>query len=300
MTEPEPEPEPNARHGLVVGVDGSPSSMVAVEWAAKDAALRGEPLTLLHVVMPPVTVSLPRVAVPAGFQRWQEDAGKVILDDAAALAEKAVTPRTVAIERRIVSGLPIVTLAEMSRHAVMVVVGCRGHGRLGRILGSVGLGLAQHGHGPVAVVHDDDPPLPESAFAPVVVGIDGSPTSEAATAQAFEEAARRGVDLVAVHACMDWSGSEHPFDERAALAAGGPEVLAQGIAGWQDRYPDVTVQRMVVTDHAAEHLVEQSRHCQLVVLGSRGLGGFAGLLLGSVSSAVVQSARAPVLVARDH
>lgn len=285
------------RRGIVVGVDGSASSTAAVEWAARDAVLRGEPLTLVHVVMPPVTLSLPRVSVPPGFQRWQENAGHLIVDDAAAMAEKAVTPRRVTIERHVVSGLPVVVLADMSRKAKVTVVGHHGHGRLGRILGSVGFGLTQHGHGPVVVVHDDEVLLPEAAFAPVVVGIDGSQASDAATALAFDEAERRGVDLVAVHACMDWSGSELPFAERAALEAGGAEVLAERLAGWQERYPDVVVRRTVVTDHAAAHLVEHSQYAQLVVVGSRGLGGFTGLLLGSVSSAVVQSARAPVLVA---
>ena len=88
----------------------------------------------------------------------------------------------------------------------MIVVGCRGLGAIGRrLLGSVSSGLVHHAHCPVAVIHDEDPLMPHPAKAPVVVGIDGSPASEPATAIAFEEASRRGVELVAVHAWSDYA-----------------------------------------------------------------------------------------------
>lgn len=286
------------RHGVVVGVDGSPSSLAAVEWAARDAAIHGEPLTLVHVLMPSVTVSLPRVELPAGFREWQEAEGRTVLDDAAKIAEKATPSDPPKIERKMITGVAIPVLAELSRDARLVVVGRHGRGRLRRLLGSVSSGLAHHAHGPVVVVDDEDPLLPDTAFAPVLVGVDGSPASEAATAVAFDAASRRGVDLVALLACLDWSGDEFPFDERSALESEGHQTLAERLAGWQEHYPDVTVHRVVVKDRAAAHLVEESKRAQLVVVGSHGFGGFTGLLLGSVSSAVLQSARTPVLIAR--
>ena len=88
----------------------------------------------------------------------------------------------------------------------MIVVGCRGLGAIGRLMGSVSWGVVHHAHCPVAVIHDEDPLMPTPAMAPVVVGIDGSPASEAATAIAFEEASRRGVELVAVHAWQRFRG----------------------------------------------------------------------------------------------
>ena len=101
----------------------------------------------------------------------------------------------------------------------MIVVGCRGLGAIGRrLMGSVSWGVVHHAHCPVAVIHDEDPLMPTPAVAPVVVGIDGSPASEAATALAFEEASRRGVELVAVHAWSDFAVAELPGVEWSDLA----------------------------------------------------------------------------------
>ena len=88
---------------------------------------------------------------------------------------------------------------------------------------------------------------------------------------------------------MDWHERESQ----------GQEVLAERLAGWQERYPDVRVKRSLVCDKPARWLLDQSERAQLVVVGSSGRGGFPGMLLGSVSSAVVQSARVPVIVVRN-
>ena len=140
--------------------------------------------------------------------------------------------------------------------------------------------------------------MPTPAVAPVVVGIDGSPASESATALAFDEASRRGVELVAVHAWSDFAVSELPGIEWSDVQKQAEETLAERLAGYQERYPDVTVRRVVVLDRPARQLLEQSEAAQLTVVGSHGRGGFAGMLLGSVSSAVAESARMPVIVAR--
>jgi nucleotide-binding universal stress UspA family protein len=193
------------------------------------------------------------------------------------------------------------TLLALSKDAEMTVVGCRGRGPINRrLLGSVSRGLIQHAHSPVAVIHDEDPLMEYPAQAPVVVGIDGSPVSEAATALAFDEASRRGVDLLAVHVWSDFALFDVPASESemTALQQRAEETLAERLAGWQERYPDVHVRSVVALNRPAHQLLEQSESAQLTVVGSHGRGGFTGMLLGSVSTAVAESARMPVLVVR--
>jgi len=199
------------------------------------------------------------------------------------------------------TGLAVPILGELSKDAEMVVVGCRGRGALARtLLGSVSTGLVHYAHCPVAVIHNEDPLTPHPSQAPVLVGIDGSPASEAATAIAFDEASWRGVELVAVHAWSDTAMFEFRVPDWSRVRSEAEELLAERLAGWQERYPDVDVVRVVECDQPARQLLEQSKSAQLLVVGSHGRGGFTGMLLGSVSTAVVHAARTPVIVARQR
>ncbi len=283
---------------ILVGVDGSPSSVAAVGWAARDAALHNLPLSLVHVLAPPVVMTFPETPMPPGYTEWQQEQGERHLREAVKVAEAC--DAALRIEAETVIGSTVPTLVDSSRDAARLVVGSRGHGLLRRsLLGSVSSSLVRHAHCPVAVIHErhpDDQPYPQTA--PVVVGIDGSPVSEAATELAFEEASLRGVELVAVYAWHDTGMLDFPGIDAAAMASDGELALAERLAGWRERYPDVTVRRVVVCDRPADQLVEQSKQAQLVVVGSHGRGGFTGMLLGSVSQAVVQSAHSPVLVVR--
>ena len=285
--------------GVVVGVDGSPSSTMAVRWAAREATMRNVGLTLVHVSNPPAV--RPAAPIPAEiYQRHREEARKV-LADAIKVAEDSVEGNRPKIDSELLSAAPVPTLIDLSKEAHMMVVGCRGQDALQRtLLGSVSTGLLHHAHCPVAVIHDEAPILLGPSQLPVLVGIDGSPASELATAIAFDEASFRGVDLVALHAWTDSDNSRVPSKQWSALQSRAAEILAERLAGWQERYPDVTVHRRLVFDRPARHLLDESESAQLVVVGSHGRGGFAGTLLGSVSTAVVHAARIPVIVARQH
>ena len=284
---------------VVVGVDGSPASKVAVDWAARDAARRGQHLKLVHVLVPPAVMAFPEMPMPPGYLQWQEEEGRKLLDSARSTVQEAVGSAHVEVSTEMVSGPSVPVLADLSTEAQMVVVGCRGRGALARgLLGSISTGLAHHAHCPVAIIHDEDPLMPHPSKAPVVVGVDGSPASEHALAIAFEQASFRGVDLVAVHAWSDTGVFEFPGADWSTLQAAGEETLGERLAGWQERYPDVLVRRVVVADKPAHQLLEQAESAQLLVVGSHGRGGFAGALLGSVSTSVVHGARMPVIVAR--
>ncbi|MBB3750733.1 nucleotide-binding universal stress UspA family protein [Mycolicibacterium sp. BK634] len=290
---------PATKYDVLVGVDGSPESKVAVDWAARTAALRGLSVRLVHVLNPPVVMAFPEVPTPPGYLQWQEDSGREILDAASAVVADATRDHPVEVSTELASGPVVPTLVSQSKDAQLIVVGCRGRGALARgLLGSVSTGLVQHAHCSVAIIHDQDPLMVHPSTAPVVVGVDGSPTSQKAIEIAFEQASFRGVELVAVHAWSDTGVFEVPGVDWSAMQTLGEQTLAEQLSGWQERYPDVVVNRVVVADRPAHQLIEQSESAQLVVVGSHGRGGFAGMLLGSVSTAVVHGVRMPVIVAR--
>jgi len=299
---------PIEHFGIVVGVDGSPASKIAVDWAARDAAMRNVALTLVHVANG-VVAPWSEAQLPTGFGEWQQQRGRQFIDDAIRIAAEAtIETGPVRVKTEMYYSATIPTLVDLSKEAGMIVVGSRGQGAFGSLLGSVSAGLANHAHCPVAVIHDwghlplaGEDPLMQGAVqaAPVLVGIDGSPAAELATAIAFDEASRRQVDLIALHAWSDAGVLDFPGMDWSPMKSSEDEVLAERLAGWHERYPDVTVHRLVVCDRPARQLLEHSEEAQLVVVGSHGRGGFAGMLLGSVSAAVVHSARMPVIVARQ-
>nr|WP_197374956.1 universal stress protein [Mycolicibacterium baixiangningiae] len=286
--------------GIVVAVDGSPDSSAALRWSAHEAALHRLPLLLVHVLSADVTVAwataVPAVPLPTEYFEGREEQARAVLAEAEALVNDAGATE---VTTTVIEAAPVPALVDASREADMVVVGSRGHSAVKRLLlGSVSTGLLHHARCPIAVVSADaDLDRPD---APVVVGVDGSRASEPAVGIAFEEASMRGVELVALHSWSDRDETLHPYVEWEGLRAQAEETLAISLAGFGERYPDVTVHREVVFDRPAEHLIERSESAQLLVVGSHGRGGFAGMLLGSVSTAVVQAARTPVIVARGR
>jgi nucleotide-binding universal stress UspA family protein len=284
--------------GILVSVDGSPAANCAVDWAAREAAMRNLPLTIVHAVRP-IGITLAQAPVPTAFARWQVENAQKYVDHAVEIARQ-ITPDGAQVDSAVLFSPIIPALVDLSKESEMVVLGSRGRSALARtVLGSVSSSLIRHAHCPVAVIHDEDPLIPHSTEAPVLVGIDGSPTSELATAIAFDEASRRGVGLVALHVWSDVEVSDFPAIDWPAMKPEAEATLAERLAGWQERCPDVTVRRVVECDQPTYHLIKQSETAQLVVVGSHGRGGFAGMLLGSVSAAVAHSSRVPVIVARQ-
>jgi nucleotide-binding universal stress UspA family protein len=288
---------PTKRHGIIVAIDGSPSSDAAVRWAAQDAALRGLPLTVLHVESP-ANATWSQSAVLEESTSAQQAEGHSLLDHAAMVARDAVTAELHITGELLSSTSTIPTIIEHSKDAELVVLGSRGRTAVSRsILGSVSSGLIRHAHCPVALIRDDDPERPHPADGPVLVGIDGS-TAELATAIAFQEASLRQTSLVALHAWNDIDMNAIPNYDWSSTTTKEDHLLSQALADWPERYPDVAVEKRLVSDRAAHALVNAAESARLVVVGTHGSGALAGMLLGSVSNAVVQAVHAPVIVAR--
>lgn len=282
---------------MVVGVDGSRSSLRAARWGAARAHHHGVVLRLVSAF-----------GWPEGQDDHRPTHGRtyraLLLDettDRLAVAASEVTAELGDLEvvQHVGIGHPVPVLGQEARHAQLVVLGDRGLGGFsGLVLGSVALGMAARSACPVVVVRGPEPAAADGdAPLPVVVGVDGSPLSEAAVAFAFAFADERGAPLVALHTW--WVDPVlGPVLDREVTSQHEHEVLAERLAGWADTYPDVRVERMVVHRQAVGALRELSERAQLVVVGSRGRGGFEGMLLGSVSQALLHHSACPVAVVR--
>ncbi len=295
----------NTTAPIVVGGDGSASSDDAVRWAAVAAALRRASVVLVSTYPTPQDVAY--ATVPLGLFAEQEAEGNRLLVRAAEIAVDAARGhQKVHVRTELLTGPPILMLLDQSHTAGMMVLGSRGLGEFtGGLLGSVSSALAAHADCPVAVIRGLPGPGDAAFDGPVVVGVDGSRNSEPAIAAAFEEASLRGADLVAVHAWTDFNVSTvFKVDSNEMVVAwpgiqtGEEAVLAESMAGWQNQYPDVLVRKVVVRDRPVRHLLAQAELAQLVVVGSRGRGGFPSMLLGSTSQALLHTVGRPLLIVR--
>ena len=290
---------------VVVAVDGSPASDNAVRWAANTANKRGLSLRLA------TSYTMPQFLYAEGMVP-PEDLFKELQDEALKLIEKAreiaheVAP-DILIGHTIAEGSPIDMLLDMSNDVTMIVLGSRGLGGLsGAVLGSVSAAVVSHAHCPVVVVREDNAVTDVSKYGPVVVGVDGSEVSAKATEYAFQEADARGAELIAIHTWMDMQ-AQASLAGLAAAQAQWEEIEAQQIQVLRDRiaplvekYPDVQVKKIITRDRPVRALSEQAEGAQLLVVGSHGRGGFRGMLIGSTSRALLQSAPCPMMVVRPE
>lgn len=280
---------------IVVGVDGSPSSDVAIDWAAAEAVRRGVPLEVLHTS---ITRSL--VGAPGGGAApvHDEDSDAEDVLDAAAVRARRAFPRISVITRSERMD-PASALIERSAGAELVVVGAHGKGLLARfLLGSVSHRVAAHASCPAVVVHGDV----GTSGLPVAVGVDGSASSDAALELAVDEAVLRGVPLLVVHGWQpapvssfdSLPVSQEVVDSLHAVAA---DVVARAVATAHDRAPSLTVSTALAAAGPTQVLDSESGGAQLLVVGAHGHKGISGSAFGSVTSAVIDRAHCPVMVA---
>jgi nucleotide-binding universal stress UspA family protein len=285
-------PSAAIRRPIVVGVDGSPESRAALEWAAREAVLWSRPLHLTHVFLWPVT-GVPSLS-PIDTGQWQS-AGALLTE--ALQHVNALFPE-LDVRTSVSLGRAAASLVRMGHEAAMIVVGHRGHGGFaGLHLGSIAVQVSAHAPCPVAVVRSAE----VEASGRVVVGVDVVGGSETALKFAFEEAAARGCGLAAVHAWTVPAGAGEdlpPVYDVDAVNSDEERVLAEVLATWQQKYPAVAVHHVVRHGLPPEVLIDAAAGAELLVVGSRGHGGFVGLLLGSVSQAVLHHASCPVVVVR--
>lgn len=292
----------NEQRPIVAGVDGSPSSLHAVRWAAHEAQRRDVPLRLVHACLLMPVRHPKQVAPPPEYHDAFLEQGRYWLNQAAEAARTAVPGVTLSTDLR--DGSTADVLIGESHSAQLVVLGTRGLGGFrGLLVGSISVAVSAHAHCPVVVMHasTEDSAPPETG--PVVVGVDVSPLSDTAIGFAFEAAIERGVPLVAVHSWVDvdmagaWAGLPRTIDWDW-VQANEARLLDESLVGWLDKYPEVEVRKVVERDRPARSLLKASAGAQLVVVGSRGRGALTGIGLGSVSQTLLHHAECPVAVVR--
>ncbi|MDI6627729.1 MAG: universal stress protein [Rhodococcus sp. (in: high G+C Gram-positive bacteria)] len=284
---------------IVVGVDGSPASIDAARWAATLAEKVDSPLLIAGAVQQPVFyMGEPASVVPR--EVWDEQrraAERVVTDVATAVLGRHPN---LAVTTSVEEATACAMMVGHSRTARVLVVGNSGSGPIvSALFGSTAQETSNAALCPVIVWREGV----GTVDAPILVGIDGSATSEVAVEQAFDLASLLGVPMIAA---LAWS----PLSQGAALSLpGSPDsaeiereqrmLLSECLAGWSEKYPDVAVEHIVQQGNPAHLLIDLSKRAGLVVVGSHGRGVVARALFGSTSSNLTRHARCPVMICRD-
>ncbi|NKY32922.1 universal stress protein [Nocardia speluncae] len=294
---------PESPPSIVVGVDSSEPSELAARWAGRTASQRGWRLRIVHGynlaaarTLTGVYYQMERPVLEAAYRR-----GNDCVEHARSLALQ-IAP-SLKVETELSDAEPARLLVEESASAELTVIGASGEGSTLAHLGSTLLAVTSHGHGKVVVVRGHGPESGMGRERPVVVGLDGTSASHAAAAAAFAEADLMRAPLVALHAWHDlrfhWFAGMPEIVDDPDIAAAAEAQLSEWLAEWTEKYPDVEVINKIYLAGPDLHLIDWSKSAQLVVVGSRGRGGFHGLLMGSTSNIIVQRAHCPVLVAHQ-
>ncbi|MEU0938544.1 universal stress protein [Embleya sp. NPDC005971] len=280
---------------IVVGIEDTDAGRLAVVWAADEAARRGLPLRLVHALDWPLGADRHPESNPHR-QTWGERfraTGVRALD----AARELVAPRhpRLSTESVLADGTPVAALREHSRDAAMVVLGSRRLSTAAELLttGGIAVPVTAHATCPVVVVREPEHTSGEPPT--IVVAVDGGRHSEPAVAYAFDEAARRGATIVAINVRQLPGGLLAGLRMREEMQEGRLR-LAETLAGWTEKYPTVPVHREVAVGHPVAVLREAAEHALCLVVGTRGRGGFTGLLLGSVGHGLIHHARCPLVI----
>lgn len=281
---------------VVVAADGTEASRAAIVWAAAEAQRRGQPLRIVNVM--DWDWSTARYGYAGELFETERQHADGLVNGLARRAREAAPG--IEVETDVLVGNPAAQLIIDSENADLLVLGTRGHGGFaGLRVGSVSQRVATHAHCPVAVIHH----APQTADRPVVAGVDDSPAADAVLETAFAEAHQRGAGLVLVRSFLPpfprYRGSLPPAEVQTPQQDTAEHArLAEQVAPWQAKFPDVKVEMLVTHDGAAGVLVGVSHGAQLVIVGSRGHGVIAGTLLGSTGLQLLHHAECPVLIVR--
>lgn len=279
----------SAAQPVLVAYDASADADRGLDWAADYARLRGLPLTVF-------ASSGDLEYLPEWTVEKRDEIVRGWLDRA---AERLRARGVEEFTTKIGEGRVVPDLLDASQDATVLVLGAQGHGVVGgMVIGSVSQHLTRHASCPVVVVRGAHSPEAQR----IVVGVDGSELSMKALEFAFDQASWTGSELVAVHG-RSVTAINGPFDVNLASVVGdeideAERTLAESVAGLREKYPDVQVELQAVPLPGLRAIADASVNASLVVVGSRGRGGFLGLLLGSVSSSVLQHAKCSVAVVR--
>jgi Universal stress protein UspA and related nucleotide-binding proteins len=287
-------------NAVIVGLDRSDPGRAAVEYAADLANRRHLPLRLLHAFEPSQYADRTTIGWREDVVALRRNSAQRLVDDT--LEVLGILYPDLDVSAALHFGSATDMLIKASKDAHTVVLGSRGAGGFADlVIGSTTLHVTAHAKCPVIAV-----PGPPYAAVPrhgVVVGVDGSQLSEAAIGYAFEAASDVGEKLTAVHAWYDPAhtgvGVMMPLGYDPTMAAREERlVMAESMAGWQEKFPDVEVEHLVVLGHPVPSLVSRATHARLLVVGSRGRSAVHSLVLGSVSHGVLHHATGPVAVVR--
>lgn len=282
---------------VVVGVDGSDGSRAALAFATEEARRRDAPLHLLHALAWPLGGTAAELPPDVRLRTAVEQGAQTLLTTAAGGATDVLG--TDRVSWSVADGDPVGILNAASAEAQLLVLGSRGVGGVaGLLLGSTATAVVTRAVCPVVVLPDPTAVVVSPRTA-VVVGVEGRPGDEAVLAFAFGEAAARGTGLVAVHAWQDAVletsfPSMSPLVDWAGVLLDEERVLAEALAGWREKKPDVAVREVLLRERTARALVSVALTAELLVVGHRHRGPLARL--GSTTHGVLHRAGCPVAV----